>query len=924
MDDGERRRWADIKAVFDQAAELAPEDRRRYLEQRCASDRGLIDEVSCLLDVSDRAGDFLERPASESLAGAPGQVLGNYRVVSEIGWGGSAVVYLAERADGLFQKRVAIKILRTGVFGDDPRRRFQRERQMLAELDHPNIVRLWDGGVTADGRPYLVEDYVDGPPVTEYARSQELSLTERVNLFLPVCDAVEFAHGKGIVHRDIKPENILTTAGGMPKLVDFGIARLCTNPIDAGRTAAPMWTPAYGAPEQARGDEVTPRSDIYSLAMVLSELLLGRPAVDVRGMDPVAAAQAVCHRQPELSRLPPGLAAAIGKALRKQPGDRHASVAELAGELRAWLEHGDSWRHRLARYRTPFAGVTLAAVAIAGLFWLSGRARPAPAVELLSLPVTADPDIEGVPSVSPDGRRVLYEVRTYGRRAVWMKDLDSGQARRLAPLAAPNSFPSWSPDGTSILFSRVDHDRLDLLVMRPGEGPRLVHRLHGTHFSSVNARWAVWAADGSILYVDRKGEQAPWAIFRLPPGGVPFQVTFPASNQFGDLQAAPSPDGRWTVFARYSSGTEVDLYLIPAEGGEPRRLTWDSTYVDGMAWTPDSREIIYGARRSGPVWTLWRLKIAGQERPERIAGAEPNASWPSVVSSPRGGLRIAYHHENDHVNIRRWDDPGRAGSSPVWVAPSTRFDSTPQYSPDGKRIAFASSRSGFREIWVCEEDGSGLRQLTHTNGPYTDAPRWSPDGRRIAFSSAEGDNRDVFIVDAASRVVRRLTNEPTNEGRPAFSADGRWLYYRSNRSGSEQIWKMPSEGGESRQVTRGGAWESIESPDGRYLYFAKPRPTLGIWRVAPDGGSEEQVAEGVREGLWGVTREGISYITVPSWELRRVRFGSTQPEILARIAVPVGGIYSGFSVRADGRSYLFPQTAELISDIMLLDGVPLR
>ncbi len=295
------RQWERVKALWAEAADLGPAERDGLLGERCGGDEELRREVESLLEWHGRAGGFLETPAPELVDEAAEEPetperLGSYRLVREIGRGGMSRVYLAERADGQFEKRAAVKILQQGVYGENARRRFLRERQLLAGLDHPNIVKLLDGGVTEDGRPYLVEDYVDGASVTEAARG--LSWRQRIELFLRVCEAVQYAHDQGIVHRDLKPSNILTTRGGAPKLVDFGIARLTETggPGVAAETVtrSQFWTPEYASPEQARGERAGPASDLYSLGLVLYELLLERRAQRVEGRTLYEATRIIC------------------------------------------------------------------------------------------------------------------------------------------------------------------------------------------------------------------------------------------------------------------------------------------------------------------------------------------------------------------------------------------------------------------------------------------------------------------------------------------------------------------------------------------------------------------------------------------------------------------------------------------------------
>src|SRR5690606_25102516 len=239
---------------------------------------------------------------------APGVRVGAYRIVHEIGRGGMGVVYLAERADEEFEKRVALKVVKRGMDTDEVLRRFRHERQILASLEHPNIARLLDGGATSDGRPYLVMEHVEGEPIDAYCDRRRLGIRERLELFRAVCDAVQHAHQRLVVHRDIKPSNILVTAAGEPKLLDFGIAKLLDDSSpDATphtRTGLRLLTPEYASPEQVRGAPVTTASDVYALGIVLYRLLSGRPPYEVHEPS-VAEAERALDREPP----PPSVAA---------------------------------------------------------------------------------------------------------------------------------------------------------------------------------------------------------------------------------------------------------------------------------------------------------------------------------------------------------------------------------------------------------------------------------------------------------------------------------------------------------------------------------------------------------------------------------------------------------------------------------------
>jgi serine/threonine protein kinase len=282
-------RWQQVKELLNEALERDPEDRPAFLESRCGSDIDLRGEVDSLLSSYETADDFMESARNPFAATATELArnpyadmrIGPYRVVEEIGRGGMGTVYRAVRADDSFRKQVAIKIVRRGMDHDFVLRRFRNERQILATLDHPNVARLLDGGATEDGLPYFVMEYIDGgKPIQQYCDEKELTTGQRLQLFGEVCSAVDSAHERRIVHRDIKPGNILVTPRGQPKLLDFGIAKildpeLTTLTMDPTATVLRLMTPEYASPEQVRGEPITPASDVYSLGVLLYELLTG-------------------------------------------------------------------------------------------------------------------------------------------------------------------------------------------------------------------------------------------------------------------------------------------------------------------------------------------------------------------------------------------------------------------------------------------------------------------------------------------------------------------------------------------------------------------------------------------------------------------------------------------------------------------------
>ncbi len=389
--------WDRVKALFNAAIDRAPSERAAFVVSAAGDDHALRESVESLLASHDEDDDFLETPAAAlhmpELAEAlpSGGRIGAYRLLHEIGRGGMGTVHLAARDDGEFRHQVAIKLVNRGMDTDLILRRFRHERQILAGLDHPNIARLLDGGTTDDGRPYFVMEYIEGQPLNEHCEKRALSLAARLTLFRTVCGAVQYAHQNLIVHRDIKASNILVTAG-VPKLLDFGIAKLLDSASDGAATAAPLTmralTPEYASPEQVRGDPITTASDVYSLGVLLYELLAGRRPYDLDSRRPDDIVRAVCDTDPAppsgaaigpaadslRRRLRGDLDTIVLKAMQKDPRRRYGSPDQLSEDIRRHLDgrpvgaRRDTVAYRAAKFvRRNRAGVATAVVVLASL-----------------------------------------------------------------------------------------------------------------------------------------------------------------------------------------------------------------------------------------------------------------------------------------------------------------------------------------------------------------------------------------------------------------------------------------------------------------------------------------------------------------------------------------------------------------------------
>ncbi len=351
--------WQRLQEIFLEADQKQGAERVALLDRACAGDVELRRSVERMLAATGMSG-FLESAVGGAAVGIvgsgsgveAGQTIGPYRVVGQVGRGGMGAVYLAQRADQQFEKQIAIKVMRAGLDTPELRERFRTERQILARLEHPNIARLLDGGAMESGLPYVAMEYVQGVPVTDYVQSQGLSIRTRIRLFLSICEAVEYAHRNLVVHRDIKPANILVTAEGVPKLLDFGIARLVSaegTAVGVTRIAERLLTPEFASPEQIRGEAVTTAADIYSLGVLLYILLTGHSPYPTEGLSPTQIERLVCETDPvrpsvavsagPLRReLAGDLDQIVGMAMRKDPAARYGSVGQLEEDLQRYLD----------------------------------------------------------------------------------------------------------------------------------------------------------------------------------------------------------------------------------------------------------------------------------------------------------------------------------------------------------------------------------------------------------------------------------------------------------------------------------------------------------------------------------------------------------------------------------------------------------
>ncbi len=591
---------------------------------------------------------------------------------------------------------------------------------------------------------------------------------------------------------------------------------------------------------------------------------------------------------------------------------------------------------RRAEPPTPHARPTGApAVWIAGLL-MAGfitvlvfmmRPRPEPPSATKVRPLTSWPGREIQPRFSPDGKQVAmaWSGENDDKFDVYVKPIGEGLPRRLTTDPADDGNPAWSPDGRWIAFIRDSPGGAGVyLVPAQGGAERLVARL-GRAVAASGNQVLDWYPDGQALAVaDRDSPEEPFSIQRIElETGAKRQLTAPPSLSWGDAYPAISPDGTLLAFAREPARGAFDLYMIPAAGGEPRRLTFEHQVIIGIAWSEDGRSIVFASERGGTAGggSLWKMQVGSStSRPklEQVPGVGTRARLPAIA---RRGRLLAYAELSHDSNL--WRVAASGIGAPELVVSSTREEVAPHYSPDGRRIAFQSNRSGNWEIWIANADGSDSRQLTTYAGAPARDPRWSPDGRLIAFAYRGESNADIYTMTPEGNSIRRLTWEPSQDESPYWSKDGRWLYFSSNRSGIFEIWKISVDHPtEAVRLTHGGGAAPLESADGTYLFF-KRRNSERVdeaWKMPSNGGEAIRVLDtlaALSVQSWAIDPAGIYFIE-PFRRIAYYRFATGR----VTTVVPLGkhAWVNGLAPSPDGRWLLYGQRDREVSDIMLVEN----
>ncbi|HZH33870.1 MAG TPA: protein kinase [Pyrinomonadaceae bacterium] len=857
-------RWQQLETIYHAALDQPPDTRLAFLREKCAGDADLYSELESLISSQDQFDSFLEDSGFDlalRVLARPAPVLeidqqfGNYKIIGTVGRGGMGEVYLAE--DERLRRKVALKLLPAELLESVHfRSRFELEARAAAAVSHPNIAHIYEIG-EIENLSYIAMEYVEGKTLREVLREAgRLPEQEAVKITIQIAEALETAHQAGIVHRDIKPENIMLRPDGYVKVLDFGLAKLgevaqffaekeenffAENQTEHGLI---LGTVRYMSPEQARGDEVDARSDVWSLGVVLYEILAGESPFKGENKGEIIAR--ILSDEPVLftaanRSFSPALEKILRRALAKNAAERFATAEEFRAELHTALNNQtNSQNPAVSANRTkwilPMVAILLTAAVVSALY-LQTKQAPVQA-PTTNAPKLQAKNIEATEravcaAISSDGGRLAYAAEADGGQAIFIRDLKNGETRQILPPAAANDFAgaclTFSTGGDFIYYGVYENDSLEGKLYRisaeGGEPQFLIRKIDSPVSFSPDGRQMVFL-------VTEKNEEK--LVIANADGSQPRIILTRADPLFlsGECYPAWSPDGRTIAFAEgISAGQrQMSLALYHLENGRTHNLATPPFYeIKQFAWDANAA-LIFTARREGETQNqLYRADSSSGETKRLFEDLVDYAG----VSIARG--------EGKFVSVAAED------AAQIWTLEVGENDSAKQISAgkhDGQGISwltqdslvFGSNAGGSWDLWSTRADGSERRQLMNDAAFDTD-PAASSDGSFVVFSSTRSGVYNLWRLNLVDNSLTQLTSG-TGEYYPRITPDNQWtVFHRVGTGEPVAVWKVATGGGSPVQLTVKSSSRASVSPDGSLIastYREKdenPSFSIGIYSI---------------------------------------------------------------------------------------------
>ena len=934
-------RWQQIDEILQAALDLAPEHRSAFLDKACSGDAGLRRDVEDLISSHDDAGSFIEAPAVESTAramaddeaesaarGLIGQSLGRYHLLKLLGVGGMGQVYLAR--DEKLGRKVALKLLPTYFTTDTNRlRRFQQEAATTSALNHPNIVTIYEVA-EVDGMQFIATELIDGETLRHRLAQGRPTVSEALEITTQVAAAIEAAHEAKIVHRDIKPDNIMIRRRDrIVKVLDFGLAKLTDDrtlsqssvfetptralvKTDAGMV---MGTAHYMSPEQARGLPVDARTDIWSLGVVLYEVVAGvRPFKGETNSDVLVS---ILEREPPplshyQAEVPAELQWIVNKALRKDKEERYQTIRELMTDLRTLMRqlqfdaHAESSRppheidatarsgasapqttaaigeststlsaptvssaeyivrqitsHKLSA--TIFVALLLAGI-IGGTYGLykliaARSGSPAPFSKIRVAKLTTSGKASQA-TISPDGKYVVHVTGERGQQSLLLRHIDTGSDKEIVPSNGGDfTWVTFSPDGNYVLFSQLESGGYPLfqVAVLGGTPKKLIAEDTDTPIS--------FSPDGKRFVFVRGEIQKGEVSVRLANADGTGEQTLVKykPSQFPSNWPTPSwsPDGETIAFAHRTpdgNGKSSNVVTVRVKDGVEKQITSQRWSMIGvLAWLADGSGLLITAAdaESGPSRQIWHVSYPGGEA-RRVTNDTNNYLGVSLTKDSSALVTVQAEQTS---NI--WTVPDADAARAAQITSSRNEGLTGVVWTSDGRIVYSAGGSGSRNIFLMNGDGSGQKQLTAGAGT-NNGPSVTPDGRQIVFSSSRAGSYNIWVMDIDGGNPRKLTSG-IRDLNPSCSPDGQWVFYTTYDSDQQRVARVSIRGGDSIPLTDYSSGRPLLSPDGKQIACGyideQDRPLR--WKLAiisAEGGLPIKTFEiSAFESVWQWTPDG--------------------------------------------------------------------